>query len=81
MSARLVTRAAAATYLSLSLSAFDRWVVQGIVPPALPGTRRWDKKAIDAALDRRSKLTQDAPSAYERWKGNARQTAEDQARH
>jgi hypothetical protein len=31
--------------------------VAGIVLGPIPGTRRWDRKAIDAALDKRSNLT------------------------
>jgi hypothetical protein len=36
-----------------SLRAFDEWVRRGIVPGPIAGTRRWDRKAIDAALDKR----------------------------
>jgi hypothetical protein len=53
---RLLSRAQAASYLNLSTSAFSGWVRRGIVPAAIPGTKRWDKKAIDAALDRSSDL-------------------------
>lgn len=35
-----------------SLSAFNEWVRRGIMPRPIPGTRKWDRKAIDAALDR-----------------------------
>jgi hypothetical protein len=37
-----------------STSAFDSWVKRGIVPGPIPGTQRWDRKAIDLALDRAS---------------------------
>jgi hypothetical protein len=39
-----------------SLSAFNEWVRRGIMPRPIPGTRKWDRKAIDAALDRISDL-------------------------
>lgn len=57
ISPRLLSRPQAATYLALSVAAFDDWVRRGLVPGALPGTHRWDRQAIDAALDRASGLT------------------------
>ncbi len=45
-----MTRAEAGTYYGLSTSAFSGWVAAGRLPSPLPGTRRWDRKAIDAAL-------------------------------
>lgn len=74
MSPRGLTKQEAADYLALSTSAFDEWVRQGIVPPAIPGTHRWDLRAIDAALDKRSGLNSTMPSALEAWKAgrNAR---------
>lgn len=54
-----------------SLSAFNDWVRRGIIPGPIPGTHRWDRKAIDFALDRASGLpTTIAPemSAFDRWK-------------
>ena len=50
--ARCLSRAAAAHYCGVSKSGFDEWVRRGIVPG--PGTQRWDRKAIDLALDRAS---------------------------
>jgi len=35
-----------------SRSAFNDWVRRGFMPRPIPGTRKWDRKAIDAALDR-----------------------------
>lgn len=53
-----------------TMSAFNDWIRRGIVPGPIPGTTRWDRKAIDAALDRASGLI--APSEqispYKRWK-------------
>ncbi len=48
---RLVTRAEAAAYCGLSPQGFSAWVRIGRLPASLPGTSRWDLKAIDAALD------------------------------
>lgn len=47
--------------------AFDDWVRRGIVPKAMAGTTRWDRKAIDRALDRRSGLLSDAGPSIEEW--------------
>jgi hypothetical protein len=55
-SPRLVSRAQAARYCSLSASTFSSWVRSGKLPPPLPGTSRWDLKAIDFALDAMSGL-------------------------
>ncbi|MQH38674.1 hypothetical protein EI052_25585, partial [Escherichia coli] len=46
----------AAAYCGCSTDAFDTWVKRGIVPGAIPGTQRWDRKAIDWYLDRASGL-------------------------
>lgn len=44
------------------------WQRRGLVPPPIPGTRRYDRKAIDAALDQASGLTKDrARSSFEEW--------------
>ncbi|MEH2510181.1 hypothetical protein V1291_001535 [Nitrobacteraceae bacterium AZCC 1564] len=51
-------------------SAFDTWVAKGIVPGPIPGTQRWDRKAIDFYLDRASNIVSTAPSggALAGWK-------------
>jgi hypothetical protein len=50
---RLLSREAAAAYCGCdSLSTFDDWVRRGIIPRPLPGTHRWDRRAIDTALDK-----------------------------
>lgn len=53
---RLLTKAEAAAYCGVGLGAFSDWMRKGLVPRAVKGTQRWDRKAIDAALDRRSRL-------------------------
>ena len=60
----------AATYAGCeTLSSFNDWVRRRIMPGPIPGTQKWDRKAIDAALDRLSGLEPTiAPSAYDQWK-------------
>lgn len=67
---RLLSREGAATYAGCeSLSTFSDWVRRGILPGPVPGTHRWDRRAIDAALDRLSGLADAKPlDDYERWK-------------
>ena len=51
---RLLTRHQAAERCGLTESGFSTWVVRKLVPGPLPGTKRWDIKALDLALDRLS---------------------------
>ena len=65
--ARCLSRAAAAHYCGVSKSGFDEWVRRGIVPG--PGTQRWDRKAIDLALDRASGIeTIKDRTLFDEWK-------------
>ncbi len=61
---RLLSKQEAADYCGLSLSGFQSWIDRGIMPPALKtateNTTRWDKKAIDQAIDRMSGLKPEA---------------------
>lgn len=69
--ARCLTASEAASYCRLTTSGFRSWVARGTLPQPLPGTRRWDRHAIDAALDRMSGLAKDEPAEetdYDRWK-------------
>jgi hypothetical protein len=72
MTRRGMTKQEAADYCGCeTLAAFDRWRQKGIVPPAIPGTNRWDRKALDAALDRARGLVSESrpePSPFQRWK-------------
>ena len=72
MTRRGMTKQEAADYCGCeTLAAFDRWRQKGIVPPAIPGTNRWDRKALDAALDRASGLVSESrpeASPFQRWK-------------
>ncbi len=36
----------------LKPAAFSRLVARGIMPARIPGTRMWDRRAIDSALDK-----------------------------
>jgi hypothetical protein len=60
-----------------SLAAFDQWRAKGIVCGPIPGTTKWDRKAIDLSLDRASNLVTESAelSPYQRWKiANASKT-------
>jgi hypothetical protein len=48
---RLMSGLDAAAYLSVTSATFSKWVADGRAPKPLPGTRRWDRKAIDLAID------------------------------
>ncbi len=66
---RLLTRQQAAERCGLTESGFSTWVVRRLVPGPLPGTRRWDVKALDQALDRLSVLYPERElTPYEKWK-------------
>jgi hypothetical protein len=74
----------AAAYLGLTGAAFSKWVSEGRIPKPLPGTRRWDRKAIDLALDKASQIA--SPSVvpepedpFLEWKRND-EAREDAAR-
>jgi hypothetical protein len=75
---RGLTKQEAADYCGCkTLAAFDRWRAKGIVPDPIPGTNRWDRKALDRALDRASGIVTDSAelSPYQRWKAaNASKT-------
>ena len=68
---RGMTKKTAAAYCGCgSLAAFDDWVRRGILPGPIPGTHRWDRKAIDMKLDLASGLQSiTAPAtALEVWR-------------
>jgi hypothetical protein len=69
---RLLPKKKAAAYCSLSPSGFDDWRRKGLLPDPIPGTNRWDIRALDAALDRLSGLQQPVAAttinAYDDWK-------------
>ena len=67
---RLRRRAKAAAYCDITPETFDDWVRKGLLPGPLPGTKRWDLKAIDLALDRLSGIESPtaAHTAFDEWK-------------
>jgi len=56
---RLLSRQDAAAYCGCSTATFSGWVAAGYMPKPLFGSKRWDKKAIDEALDKASGLAND----------------------
>lgn len=76
---RCLSREEAAAYCGVSPQAFDQWRKHGLIPGPLPGTRRWDRKAIDQALDYRSGIKPNVASnsAFEAWR-RAREAQRDQ---
>ena len=67
-SPRLIGRHEAAAYCGISPTCFSMWVATHKMPPAIPGTRKWDKRAIDAKLDEISGLTPaDQEDEFEKW--------------
>jgi hypothetical protein len=61
-----------------TLSAFNDWVRREIMPRPIPGTRKWDRKAIDAALDRLSGIQpkiESQISPYDAWKASQNESA------
>jgi excisionase family DNA binding protein len=73
---RGLTISEAAEYAGISESAFRDWIQKGIVPGPWPGTHRYDRRAIDAALDKISNI-RTATSPYDDWK--VKRAAADQA--
>lgn len=65
---RGLSREQAAEYCGCETTgAFDTWVRKGIVPGPIPGTTRWDRRAIDRALDRRSGLLESSKETFDEW--------------
>jgi hypothetical protein len=75
---RGMTREEATAYCGCeSTAAFSDWVRRQIVPGPIPGTNRWDRKAIDAALDRASGLESRLPqSPLEAWRARRARASE-----
>lgn len=71
-SPRLISGADAAAYCGVALATWSKWVSDGIMPKPVEFTRRWDRKAIDLALDKASGIV--APSIvpqedeFSKWK-------------
>src|SRR5262245_55113443 len=63
---RVFNRSEAASYVGVSTGYFDKLIASGNMPKALslPGVKRWDKAALDRALDKMSAINphQTSPS-------------------
>jgi hypothetical protein len=67
-SPRLMGRKEAAAYCDIAESTFSLWVSTHKMPPPMPGTRKWDRKAIDARIDEISGLGEnDTEDPYLKW--------------
>jgi hypothetical protein len=66
---RLITKKAAAAYCGVTSVTFGKWVLSGMMPPPYRATRMYDRKAIDAALDKDSGLgvSIDTEDPFDRW--------------
>lgn len=62
---RLLSGTDAAAYCGVSLNTWSKWVAAGTMPPPVAGTRRWDRKAIDLALDKLSGIETPDPLSSE----------------
>ena len=69
---RCFTREQASAYCGLTPEGFAVWQARGIVPGPIGGTKRWDRRALDAALDRHSGLrnAEEPEDAFDTWKRN-----------
>lgn len=68
---RLINRKEAAVYCGIAESTFSMWVANQKMPRAVPGTRKWDKRAIDAKLDEISGLggpPDKTETDFQKWK-------------
>lgn len=67
--ARLMTVREAADYCRLTPSGFAAWVRDGRLPGPLPGTKRYDRLAIDQALDKLSGIinSEETGNAFDQW--------------
>lgn len=70
MSKRGLTLEEAAEYCGVTPSAYRNWMRQGLVPGYWTGTRRIDRIALDAALDKMSGYDKEGSklSKFEAWK-------------
>lgn len=65
---RGLTRSEAAAYVGLCVTSFDKARGEGKYPgPTLPGGR-WDRRALDAIMDKASGIGANS-SPYEEWRG------------
>jgi hypothetical protein len=73
---RVLSRDQAAAYCGISPRAFSEWVRLGRIPQPIPGTCRWDLRAIDAALDSASGILNAGwPSPLDEWRAKRARTS------
>lgn len=66
---RLLTRQQAAAYCGVGTTTLITWIERGIIPRSVPGTHRWDRKAIDVVLDVLSRIDANPDDeALDQWK-------------
>ena len=66
---RCLTHQQVRVYVGLSDSGLADWIDRELIPGPIKGTKRWDRKAIDLALDKASGIAATSePSAYDKWK-------------
>lgn len=58
---RLLRRAQVLELLNVRSSTLARWVERGIIPAPVAGTHRWDRLAIERALDRAGQVAEPSP--------------------
>lgn len=66
---RLLTREQAAAYCGYTPDHFSKKVAAGELPAHVGGMMRWDKRAIDLAIDKKSGLdsTEAPEDAFDAW--------------
>jgi predicted DNA-binding transcriptional regulator AlpA len=70
---RLLTREQAAAYCGVGLTTFSAWIRRGTIPGPVHKTHRWDREAIDAALDALSCIDAKLEGkALDQWKAKQR---------
>jgi hypothetical protein len=67
MHQRLLSREEAARYTGTTGRQFAAWVRKGIMPAKIPHTLKWDIRAIDAHLDKKSGLTAREKNVVDAW--------------
>ena len=67
MQKRLLSREEAASYTGTTARQFSVWVKKGIMPERLPETLKWDIRAIDAHLDKKSGLITKEKKVVDEW--------------
>lgn len=64
---RCLNREDAAEYCGVTAWTLDKYVQRNLLPGPMPGTKRWDRKALDIALDRLSNIAAPSSPKAGRW--------------